>query len=76
MSKTVKSITTDGTDATAAESTGDDYVLADEDDAFSVSPTSAEGVSVYGKHKTAWNLSWIGRIVTSKIFKVRFLKCC
>ena len=71
------SLTNDG-------SFGDDaYAMMDDDkenlevasnaDTFSLAGSASEGVSVYyGKENcTPWNISWSGRIVNNKIFKVR-----
>lgn len=62
----------------------DNYAILDDDDdenletlstadTFSLAGSASEGVSVYFEKEscTPWNLSWSGRIVNSRIFKVR-----
>lgn len=75
----VKTTKTDdsGTAATtAAETISDEYMLAEDydvvpADTFSLDTHNFEDIAVYGKEGCApWNLSWSGKIVTSRIFKV------
>lgn len=78
------SVKTTGDDSktvtTSIESFGDEYLLAGDDDpqenmasmsadTISMAP---EGIAVYGKDNNCapWNVSWSGKIVTSRIFKV------